>query len=271
MEYIKELIIVFIVWLIVLSGVLVYSFRQWLKKIEKRILEVEEAKKLWWQLSVCGFYVFMIGISLAILYRLDEVPQKNELDLKEFFNTIFEQILMVLPILLLFMVRKESMLSLWGLGLKNVGLGFKEALKWIIPLYIVISLFQFGLTQLFPKWFEGDQAAVEMANMANAPVQKIMMFILAGLIAPVIEEIVFRGFFYETLKRFLPIGFSALWVGIFFGIVHMHIGNLLALTVLGVAFSIVYERSKTLWSSIFLHGIFNTLQLMILFFVKMKG
>jgi hypothetical protein len=271
MEHIKELVMIFIVWLMILIGALVYSFRSWLKKVEKGIIEVEEAKKLWWQLSICGFYIFMIGITLFTLYSINEVPQKNAFGAEEFLLAIFEQVLMVSPILLFFILKEESMVSRWGLSLENLGVGFEEALKALAPLFIVIIVFQFGLTQLFPKWFEGDQAAVQMANMANAPIQKMMMFLLAGLMAPVIEEIVFRGFLYETLKCFLPVGFSALWVGIFFGIVHMHLGNLLALTVLGVAFAIVYERSKTLWSSIFLHGIFNTLQLVMLFYVKIQG
>jgi len=92
--------------------------------------------------------------------------------------------------------------------------------------------------------------------------------IAAGLmviaVAPVIEEVFFRGFFYRALRTRYPMLLAALVDGLVFGIVHFNFegsdGLLLLppLAMLGAIFCLVYERTGTLWAPIGMHAINNS-------------
>ncbi len=93
--------------------------------------------------------------------------------------------------------------------------------------------------------------------------------IAAGLmvivVAPFVEELFFRGFFYRALRSRYSIVFAALIDGVLFGVIHFDFegadGLLLLppLALLGVIFCLVYERTGTLWAPIGMHAFNNTI------------
>jgi membrane protease YdiL (CAAX protease family) len=77
------------------------------------------------------------------------------------------------------------------------------------------------------------------------------------IIAPIGEELFFRGFLHQTLRqRFGPL-FATLATGLLFAAVHMSPSYFLILATLGVTFSLVFEWVGSLWASIILHAIWN--------------
>ena len=90
---------------------------------------------------------------------------------------------------------------------------------------------------------------------------------LIVLVAPVAEEVFFRGFFFGGLRTRLPFVFAALLSGVFFGAIHLTTGNIavgVQLSVLGIVLAYLYERSGSLWSPIALHAINNALAFAVL-------
>jgi membrane protease YdiL (CAAX protease family) len=85
-----------------------------------------------------------------------------------------------------------------------------------------------------------------------------VMFIF---VAPVIEEIFFRGFFYGSLRTRLPVGWAALIGGVVFGAIHVGTGASAVpiLMVLGVIFCLVRELTGSLYPCIAMHAFNNTL------------
>jgi len=83
------------------------------------------------------------------------------------------------------------------------------------------------------------------------------------VVAPVCEEIFFRGFFYRALRTKLGIGAAALVDGVVFGLIHYGGSDTLEilpiLAVLGTIFCLVYEATGTIFSTIALHSINNTI------------
>jgi membrane protease YdiL (CAAX protease family) len=84
-------------------------------------------------------------------------------------------------------------------------------------------------------------------------------------IAPVAEEIFFRGFFYRALRsRYTPLVAAGI-DGLVFGIIHFDFSGLDALLILpplaflGSMFCLVYERTGTLFPTIALHATNNTI------------
>lgn len=84
----------------------------------------------------------------------------------------------------------------------------------------------------------------------------ILAGVLIVLVAPVCEEVFFRGFFFSGLRRRLPFGAAALASGLVFGLIHLGDANLIAgaqLAILGVILAWLYEESNSLWAPIALH------------------
>jgi uncharacterized protein len=91
--------------------------------------------------------------------------------------------------------------------------------------------------------------------------------VVAGLmvmvVAPFVEELFFRGFFYRALRTRYPLVVAAIVDGLVFGVIHFDFegadGLLLLppLAFLGAIFCFVYERTGTLWSVIGMHAFNN--------------
>ncbi len=77
-------------------------------------------------------------------------------------------------------------------------------------------------------------------------------FFLMVLLAPVVEEFVFRGLLYRMLRERWGIVISVLVSAVFFSLIHhgMIISPQLAG---GIIFAVAYEWSRSLWVSIALH------------------
>jgi len=90
--------------------------------------------------------------------------------------------------------------------------------------------------------------------------------LIVGL-APLAEEVFFRGFFYGGLRSRMPVWAAALASGAFFGVIHITTGNLAVvaqLTVLGIVLALLYERTGSLWPPIAVHLVNNALAFTIL-------
>jgi membrane protease YdiL (CAAX protease family) len=85
------------------------------------------------------------------------------------------------------------------------------------------------------------------------------------VIAPFVEELFFRGFFYRSLRTRYPIVVAALIDGLIFGLIHFSFDGadglliLPPLAFLGIIFCLVYEKTKSLWAVIGMHAFNNTI------------
>lgn len=82
--------------------------------------------------------------------------------------------------------------------------------------------------------------------------------LVAGVVAPFVEELVFRGLLYRWLRE--RIGFwGAIIISAFaFSVLHGIPGLIPAIAALGVVLALIYEKSGSLWPAIVAHGTYNT-------------
>jgi len=101
------------------------------------------------------------------------------------------------------------------------------------------------------------QAPVQILQRSVSPSLHVVIFIAAVLVAPVAEEIIFRGILYPTIKQ---VGFPhvALWVtSILFATVHGNMMTFLPFTALALILTFLYEKTDNLLSAIVMHSFFN--------------
>ena len=86
-----------------------------------------------------------------------------------------------------------------------------------------------------------------------------LALLLGGVVAPLAEEIFFRGFLYAGLRSRLGPTSGVLVSALIFSLVHVLPGVLLPIFVMGAIFALLYERTGSLWPCIVLHGVINSL------------
>jgi membrane protease YdiL (CAAX protease family) len=102
-----------------------------------------------------------------------------------------------------------------------------------------------------------EQESVSLFRQAKGA-QLITLFLLqAVFIAPVIEEVFFRGFLFTFLKRYMTTGFAVVASAGVFAIAHANVGSILQLWLLACVLGLAYEHTGSLLLPIGIHGLFN--------------
>lgn len=92
---------------------------------------------------------------------------------------------------------------------------------------------------------------------------RLALIFTAVVVAPISEEIIFRGYLYGVIRRYAGRWWALIISAMLFAAIHGHLPSLAGLFVLAVALSLVYEASGSLWTPIFMHAAFNTMTLII--------
>ncbi len=85
--------------------------------------------------------------------------------------------------------------------------------------------------------------------------------LLGAVVAPVAEEVFFRGFLYAGLRGRWGLGWGLAVSALIFGLAHLMPGVLVPIALLGVVLAWLYEVTGSLWPSILLHMAINGLAL----------
>ena len=77
--------------------------------------------------------------------------------------------------------------------------------------------------------------------------------------AAVLEELLCRGLIFEVLHKRLGVKTSILFSSLFFGLIHFDIATAIVAVVAGIIFGVLYVRTSSLYTTIIIHSINNTL------------
>ncbi|MSQ84666.1 MAG: CPBP family intramembrane metalloprotease [Myxococcales bacterium] len=120
----------------------------------------------------------------------------------------------------------------------------------IIPLASVISALFFGDAQTV-------HPIALLAAQHHDPVTIVALGIAAVVLAPLAEELIFRGFLLRYLRQRFGLWPAVAVSSLLFAGMHMAPDQLLPYTVLGVGFALTYVWVGNLWASVVLHGLWN--------------
>jgi membrane protease YdiL (CAAX protease family) len=99
----------------------------------------------------------------------------------------------------------------------------------------------------------------------TGPVEIVIAFVLVGIVAPFAEELTFRGIVFPSLKASWGTAPALLVSGAAFGVVHLQPTIALPLALIGMALAAVFLRTRSLWSAIIAHCVYNTVTLALAF------
>ena len=113
-----------------------------------------------------------------------------------------------------------------------------------------------------------EQLPVHALRVSMSWAGRMALGAAAILLAPVAEEILFRGILYPAVKQ---AGYPrlALWgTALLFAAVHMNLVTFVPLAVLALVLTALYERTNNLLAPIAAHALFNALNFVTLFLMQ---
>jgi membrane protease YdiL (CAAX protease family) len=159
----------------------------------------------------------------------------------------------------------------FGFNLPNRG---RAVVLGIISAILVLPV-AWGLQQLTALMMnainispEPQQVVQEMQKGDAPPFQQVYLALVALIAAPIVEEMLFRGILYPTIKR---AGYPklALWgTSILFALTHQNAPAFLALVFFAMILTLLYEETGNLLAPIVAHSCFNTANFVMLMWGK---
>ena len=156
-----------------------------------------------------------------------------------------------------------SHLSLRELGLRTpTGRDLAIALAGIAVMFVVVSSVESAAESITHR--HDTEAAVALMQQLRSPVERLIFVLIAVVLAPIVEELVFRVFLFNALSRYAPIWVAALISGLLFGAVHVSAPGQFATIGLPLAFggivlAYVYATTRCYWANVLTHAGFNAI------------
>ena len=163
--------------------------------------------------------------------------------------TLLSGVIVLLVFWLVFLIRKKKFSE--EVCIRSI------PVKGILPVVLLAACFNV-ITSVIISFIPWPESWMEsyMAN-SSAIDNSIVAWITAVLMAPVLEEIVFRGLMYTRLKKGLPAILAAVFTSLVFGIVHGTVIWAIYTFIFSLVLIWVFERFQSLAACILLHMAYN--------------
>lgn len=164
-------------------------------------------------------------------------------------------------------VRKLSPLRMFGLNQVPIWKAVLMGVLLIAALFPVLAVMSWVTQAMLKTLIDApvrEQDVVKVfreAASANARPSVIALFVMATVAAPIVEEVLFRGYFYGVFKSWAGSVASLVFTSVLFAVIHNSLAVTPALFMLAVALTIAYEWSGSLLVPITMHSLFNMAQL----------
>jgi membrane protease YdiL (CAAX protease family) len=206
-------------------------------------------------IAVAAVVTVVLGLVLGLTGAVDPKASGPGPLLTIVGTLVFDAIFVATAVLFAAIKRRPEP---WHFGLRRTR--FWPAVGWA-----VLGLFSFyvfaGIYSILVP-ITTEQTVTQDLGLREGGVLLLLGGLLVIVVAPVAEEVFFRGFFYKALRTSLPVLPAAVIDGALFGLIHFtgpdSLTILPILGVLGFVFCLVYERTGSLYPVIALHALNNT-------------
>lgn len=216
--------------------------------------------------------VLIVGMLLAGLLS-DIIPQKLDLDGRAPWAmpiaAILTYLLFAAPALIL-IFRRTARYTIHPLD----ALGFSSRLRLTLATtglraYCMLVAGA-ALAALAARWLGVSPLAamspIELLQYSRGLPDIITYFILICVLAPLVEETIFRGYVYAGLRTRLATPAAAVLSAGMFAFAHLNMApsGLAAVALVGVLLAYLYENTGSLWPSVVVHAFHNTLAFLVI-------
>jgi membrane protease YdiL (CAAX protease family) len=194
---------------------------------------------------IAVFLLVLLNIGLltvAVLIQWEDVLQSA--------GVILAEMLYLLPVVAIFVWRRVP----WN----RIGFGRFDAITMgmgcglLIAAYIFIILHNLLLMALGV-----DTQGEEILKLFSELKSPVWFFLVGVVIAPIVEEIFFRGFLFQGFRQRYGWVAAMLISSFIFAAAHLDPVAFIPTFILGAVMAYVYHRSNSVWPGIILHFLVN--------------
>lgn len=222
-------------------------------------------------LKCLGFYgcFFSIQMTVSMIYETvimltsGGIVSPGGIDMDAFYEEyskfapevgILTAALVILAYFLFFKIIKKSFakeIKLRPIKAGAVGSSFAFGLCAHIMIAVGLAI----LYSLLPELSElSNSESYELMYKNSNPITE---FISISVVTGILEEVVFRGLIYNTLKKATGVKIAVFLSAVIFGAAHMNIEQFFYTSLLGALMAVVYEKYGTIIAPIIIHATFN--------------
>jgi membrane protease YdiL (CAAX protease family) len=222
----------------------------------------------WVDLVLASMVVLLIVSQ--ILVPTGSVSQKaveNVDTLTMLANVLMWWALILGPIVLSLWFRGFKFGSVFGLDRMPVRRSLLLGIALLVAaLPMVFAVDYIASTLLKVNTTTDTQEVIRIFEHSSTVAQRVPIILLAVVVAPVTEELAFRGYLYGVIKRYLGAIPALVLSGILFALIHLNLPSFFPLLVLASAFALAYELSGSLLVPMTMHALFNAFSLILVLF-----
>ncbi|XP_057950014.1 uncharacterized protein LOC131145009 isoform X2 [Malania oleifera] len=143
---------------------------------------------------------------------------------------------------------------------------------------LVGAVIAVALTGVVMSWIRGENPQREtdallrlLPLIGSSTISTACLVGITGILAPLLEETLFRGFLMVSLTKWLPTPVSVVISAAIFSIAHLTPGEFPQLFVLGTALGFSYAQTRNLLTPITIHAFWNSGVILLLTFLQLQG
>jgi membrane protease YdiL (CAAX protease family) len=222
-------------------------------------------------LRMIGLFVLLVAIhqGLAFLYLVPiatyytllgiEGEALEQLLYAQSVNaTIFSGLGSLLVYLIIFNSRKENLFvrsRFHKISLKQAGWSAAIGASFVFLSLLIVHV----MSIMFPVQYVNF---IEMMDVfVDAPF--IVIILAVVIVAPLFEEIMFRGIVFDSLSKRMNVYISIVIAGLFFGIYHMNIFQGTYATLIGIVMGFSLVWTKSIWAPMIIHFVNNLVSVLL--------
>jgi membrane protease YdiL (CAAX protease family) len=165
----------------------------------------------------------------------------------------------------------------YRLSWSDIGLRAGRREKWLLfsitqgfLLFVIISIIGIIVSNLF-KFKVQPQEVAEMLSIASTGRERVLALLIGAVIAPLSEELYFRGFLFPAVKKMTGTVPAVILTSAFFGFLHFDVIRFLPITLAGIWLNVIYIKTESLYASMIVHSVWNAIMICLLFLAQSAG
>jgi membrane protease YdiL (CAAX protease family) len=215
--------------------------------------------------AIGGAFIFLFVsivcvVAAALLGQVDSRHPMAKID-----PLIIAQLIAYVPTAIYFagLLPQLTQLPLRELGFRAPrGRDLAVAMLGVVAMYVIVN--GLGALSIAITHRHDTEAAIDLLQHISTQGERIGLVLMACVVAPMVEELVFRVFLFNALTRYMTIPLAAIISGIVFGSAHMQgLGTFVTFALPlgggGVVLAYVYSITRNYWSNVITHGTFNAI------------